>query len=66
VAIAGMRQFKATGAIFIVNLVFGWTVIGWFGSLVWALAGRSRREDELEARRHDEMMHLIAATKKAS
>lgn len=30
----GKRNF---GAIFALNLLLGWTVIGWVGSLVWAL-----------------------------
>jgi len=25
--------------IFLVNLLFGWTVIGWFVTLIWACAG---------------------------
>ena len=25
-------------AIFVVNLVFGWTIIGWFIALIWACA----------------------------
>lgn len=28
--------------IFIVNLLFGWTVIGWFIALIWACAAESR------------------------
>jgi len=26
-------------AIFLVNLLFGWTIIGWFIALIWASAG---------------------------
>lgn len=40
--------------IFVLNLVLGWTVIGWFAALVWALTsereGRSPRKSEEEAR----------------
>jgi hypothetical protein len=28
--------------IFIVNLLFGWTVIGWFIALIWACAAETR------------------------
>jgi len=28
-------------AIFLVNLLFGWTVIGWFVALIWACAAES-------------------------
>lgn len=27
---------KNRGGIFIVNLLFGWTVLGWIGALIWA------------------------------
>lgn len=33
----GRHKTDAMG-IFIVNLLFGWTVIGWFVALVWACA----------------------------
>jgi hypothetical protein len=29
-------------AIFLVNLLFGWTVIGWFVALIWACAAAER------------------------
>lgn len=32
-----------TFAIFVLNLLSGWTVLGWVGSLVWALT-EGRRE----------------------
>ena len=30
------RDKADAGAIFIVNLLFGWTVVGWFIALIWA------------------------------
>lgn len=33
--IIGRHKADATG-IFLVNLLFGWTVIGWFIALIWA------------------------------
>ena len=35
--IIGRHKADATG-IFLVNLLFGWTVIGWFIALIWACA----------------------------
>jgi hypothetical protein len=35
--IIGRYKADATG-IFLVNLLFGWTVIGWFMALIWACA----------------------------
>ena len=26
-----------TGGIFLLNLLFGWTIVGWFALLLWAL-----------------------------
>ena len=40
-AIIGHNKRDATG-IFILNLVAGWTVIGWFVALLWACASDSR------------------------
>jgi|ERR1035441_8363171 hypothetical protein len=34
--IAYSRGHQNTGMIFLVNLLRGWTVLGWFGALVWA------------------------------
>jgi hypothetical protein len=36
--IIGRHHADAFG-IFIVNLLFGWTVIGWFIALIWACSG---------------------------
>ena len=32
------RNKPDAGAIFLVNLFFGWTIIGWFIALLWACA----------------------------
>ena len=37
VIVAKSRKKKDTGAIFALNLLLGWTVIGWIGALVWSL-----------------------------
>lgn len=31
------RKHKQFTAIFVLNLLLGWTIIGWVGSLIWAL-----------------------------
>jgi hypothetical protein len=33
---------RDSAGIFIVNLLFGWTVIGWFIALIWAAASEHR------------------------
>ena len=40
-SIVGRHKHDAVG-IFVVNLLFGWTVIGWIIALVWACATEPR------------------------
>lgn len=35
--IASERSAKHFGMIFFINLVFGWTVLGWIAALIWAI-----------------------------
>jgi DNA-directed RNA polymerase, subunit RPC10 (contains C4-type Zn-finger) len=35
--IAGIKTKQAT-AIFLLNLLLGWTIIGWIGALIWAFS----------------------------
>ena len=37
--LANKRHHRDKGSIFVVNLFFGWTVIGWVVALVWAASG---------------------------
>lgn len=41
--IAGFRQHHQTLAITALNILLGWTVLGWIASLVWALTA-TRKE----------------------
>lgn len=41
------RKLLNFGSIFIVNLFFGWTLIGWVGTLAWALAGTAQPNPHL-------------------
>lgn len=34
--VAFVRNHRNRGAIFVLNLLLGWTVLGWVGALVWA------------------------------
>ena len=40
--IAVRRRCRWDAAIFVFNLLLGWTVFGWFAALSWALGGRIR------------------------
>jgi hypothetical protein len=37
------RNKRAAGAIFLVNFLAGWTVIGWFIALIWACMADERQ-----------------------
>ena len=37
--IAFSKGHKQAWIILFINVVFGFTLIGWFGSLIWAIAG---------------------------
>jgi hypothetical protein len=36
--VAGVRKTKHQVAIFVLNLLTGWTFFGWVGAIVWAFA----------------------------
>jgi hypothetical protein len=41
--IALLRGHLSAAAIFVLNLVFGWTFIGWIIALIWSLTGNTAR-----------------------
>jgi len=41
--IAMVRNHYSVGAIFLLNLIFGWTVLGWIIALIWSATGYVRR-----------------------
>lgn len=36
--IANVRNCQHSGTIIFINLIFGWTVLGWIAALIWAIA----------------------------
>jgi len=34
--VAAAREHHQTGAIFVTNLLLGWTLLGWIAALIWA------------------------------
>lgn len=52
--IAWRRGHPNTLAIFLLNLLAGWTFIGWVGALVWAATAVARpSDDRIRIRRED-------------
>lgn len=45
VVVASSRNHRSTGAIFLVNLLLGWSIIGWLWALIWASTGNVERVD---------------------
>lgn len=39
------RGIANRGALWLVNLLTGWTIIGWFGCLIWAACGATAAQD---------------------
>jgi threonine/homoserine/homoserine lactone efflux protein len=44
--VADYRKHKSKSAIIAVNLLLGWTIVGWLWAFIWALSGESRRNLE--------------------
>jgi hypothetical protein len=38
--VANHRDIHAVAGIALLNIFFGWTVLGWFGALIWAVSAR--------------------------
>lgn len=36
------RNIKSDGGVFVVNLLLGWTFVGWVVALAWAVSGERR------------------------
>lgn len=39
--VAARRKHAASGLVFLVNLLIGWTLIGWVVALIWAASGQA-------------------------
>jgi Superinfection immunity protein/HIRAN domain len=70
--IAGARGHANTGAIFVLNLLLGWTVLGWVAALVWSFTHQAPRVAdgsnqhgrlEVEGRVLDKNTEIFASTK---
>lgn len=42
--IAGIRGKKNTAALAVLNLMFGWTLLGWGAALIWAFYREAKDE----------------------
>ncbi|AKF37333.1 superinfection immunity protein [Yersinia enterocolitica] len=44
--VANARQHKNTASVFMLNLLLGWTFIGWVISLVWAMSANTQENND--------------------
>lgn len=44
--IALMRGSKSTVSIFFVSLLFNWSVVGWFATFIWSIAGETKKQSQ--------------------
>ena len=59
--VACMRgKANGTGGVFFVNLLLGWTVVGWFVSFIWACSGTTEADKRREQERHEELLAAAA------
>jgi len=58
------RKHTNATAIFVVNFIFGWTLIGWVGALIWSLT-RDRVAELLEAQARDRDNVKAGASRRA-
>ena len=51
--LAATRRARSAKAIFLVNLILGWTLVGWLGALIWAGAGASKTPSSPRRQHYD-------------
>lgn len=44
--VAGIRSCRRGPGIFVLNLLLGWTVIGWIVALVWSFSASSTADED--------------------
>jgi len=49
--IGSKRRVNNSGWLFVVNLLFGWSGLGWIVCLLWAVCGQTRAQDAYWRRR---------------
>jgi len=58
--IAGARnKTSGTAGVVLLNIFFGWTLIGWLAAFIWACTGRTVADDQRDERRHQETLKAL-------
>jgi hypothetical protein len=62
--VATVRPAKRRAVIFAINLVFGWTIIGWIATLIWAMSQPAQPQSKVvDSRPLDSDSWFIDASK---
>lgn len=56
---AGHRQHQSTGGIFVLNLLLGWTVLGWIAALIWACSAVMPTGDAHASETHEQAAQRV-------
>jgi RsiW-degrading membrane proteinase PrsW (M82 family) len=51
-AICRQRETVHSNQIFLVNLLFGWTILGWIAALIWAIVEKEQPAPETKIDQH--------------
>ena len=57
-----MIRGKEQGSVFVLNLIVGWTVVGWFVAFIWACSGRTGWNRRREKKRRRELRDAVYAS----
>jgi len=63
--IASLRGKDGTGGVFLLNLLLGWTVIGWAAAFIWAFTGSTKISRQRDEERHHELMRALKEGKQS-
>lgn len=57
------RKTNSIFGIFLLNLLLGWTFLGWIGALIWAISSNNNRRTEI---RHNDLIDIISQNQNSS
>lgn len=59
--VAGVRGKQGEVGVLFVNLLLGWTVLGWFAAFIWACSGPTVGDKRRAERQHAEILAALQA-----
>jgi len=62
--VAQSRGHQSKLAIFVLNLLLGWTVIAWIACLVWSCTGLAGKERDIQRQLAEKQLEWLASQKR--